>query len=526
MLANYPDSASFGGVVAAAGDVNADGFADVVVGAINPGQRTGGNYARILFTRPGALVERTTIQPVQGFRGQLGTAVAVVGDMDGDGFSEVAYAGPGRTGSQAVLGIGSGASRQHVGWLYAQDGWHAAVAGVDLDGNGRAAVLDAVPVAMSNTGAVIVKESLVSPGLAVFGGSPGDDFGHDVAAVGDLDGDGFQDVAVGAPQRTAGRGGYVEVLSGQWIAQGLAQQPQTAARRLYRWSDNTPSAGFGFSVGGGGDVDGDGTPDVIVGAPFDLDSNGAIAGRFSVYSGATGSRLSSASYGGSGALTGWAVGILPDADGDGRDDPLIGLPGLTNRRGRVLLLSGTSTSAVIGNWSGDVDGDQFGLALTPMADTNRDGIADVAIGAPFAGRPAIQLGPVGAQPSTPFSHAILPGQRISSIEMLEHRRAFRWVPIHLGRRCRQRRWDIPLVRRRNFGVCSPYDLFGHVRCAIRRHAACRRGVGTHPLLASWAYAFETAQGVRASYGTYSGTHSVFGRGTLDVVGFHGVSRVA
>lgn len=129
-----------------------------------------------------------------------------------------------------------------------------------------------------------------------------DRFGRSLAAAGDVNGDGWGDVVVGA-------GGYALVVSGR------------TGRALFRLTCEPPDYGFGFAVGGGGDVDGDGHADVIVGAPS------GVRGSAYVYSGRTGRLLHAvrgADHAG-GEDCGWgepygmgtAVAILPDLDGDG-----------------------------------------------------------------------------------------------------------------------------------------------------------------------------------------------------------------
>lgn len=147
------------------------------------------------------------------------------------------------------------------------------------------------------------------------------DFGREVTGTPDLDGDGVADYAVGAPYTGPWAGGYVKVYSG---ATGTV---------LFTLSKATTGAyeRFGAAISAGGDVDGDGTPDLAIGAPGRYGN----WGRVEIWSGATGQLLESrnspatppqALVGPRGEHYGNALAWLGDLDGDGTDELAVGAP--------------------------------------------------------------------------------------------------------------------------------------------------------------------------------------------------------
>ena len=172
----------------------------------------------------------------------------------------------------------------------------------------------------------------------------------------------------------------------------------------------------GFAVGGGGDVNGDGYADVIVGA-YANSFVGSNAGAVYVVNGpfAGTSSLSQANtriYGaGADYHTGWSVGFAGDMDGDGRDDLLIGADQAQDT-GVLYLVSGALNGEVqlstmsagdgVYKLNGEVDGDYLGHH-SAAGDVNGDGDLDLLIAAPKydrsvytdAGRVYLVLGPIG-----------------------------------------------------------------------------------------------------------------------------------
>lgn len=337
------DGQHLGAALAALGDVTGDGIPDVAVGAPGDALTVGRVY---LFS--GALGTPGTHQwswTPSAVDSEFGAAIARLGDVDGDGVGDLAVGAPraqvgsAQTGAVWVL---SGAKLQQTGvnpvihWFpgfSAGDEFGRAVAGigdVDLDGVTDLAV--GAPFAGSADEGVVFVYSCGSAGAlwnSVWG-SAGSRFGWSVASLGDVDGDGWSEIVVGAPKEDPGGvldGGSAYVVSGLYLSQAVGAQTV--------WSASGGSAGaeFGFSVAGVGDFDQDSLPDVAIGAPAP-----AGVGVAFVNSGASGAFVL-ARGGSTGQQYGYSVAAGGDTNGDGRPELLVGWPGFgTGGRAEVLTL--------------------------------------------------------------------------------------------------------------------------------------------------------------------------------------------
>lgn len=284
----------FGGAVAPAGDVNDDGFADLLVGASHANPRStsnqpprGGAYIVLGRREPGTLDLSRTPEAairVDPPRGALfvGTVVENVGDVSGDGRADLAIAGQARRRADPAVWIVFGAKLPPT---------------IDL-------------------------ASLGSGGVTL----TGLDEPPTIAAAGDQDGDGIGDVALGDQSWQGGTG---RVTLATRLSGGGARDLR-AAPSLTGGRDSE----LGEGLAGGADVTGDGLPDVVIGAPGQ-DERRAARGSVRVIPGPWPvQERSAADVPGpvvaddvAHTLLGRSLDLLPDLNGDGRAEILAGSPG-------------------------------------------------------------------------------------------------------------------------------------------------------------------------------------------------------
>jgi FG-GAP repeat protein/VCBS repeat protein len=194
-------------------------------------------------------------------------------------------------------------------------------------------------------------------------------FGQSMAWGPDLDGDGFREIAVGGPALAYWSGsnppGSVDILSGR----DFSRMKTITGQKL---------SSFGWAVCWCGDVDGDGVADLAIGDPNGLATTPSVY----IYSSATWNSLRVLQTGSDDGF-GTTLADGGDVDGDGVDDLLIGAPWSTfvYNEGAVYLVSGANGSTI---WKifGSTYLDLLGASIAAVGDVNGDGIVDFAIGAP------------------------------------------------------------------------------------------------------------------------------------------------
>ncbi|MEW6684267.1 MAG: VCBS repeat-containing protein [Nitrospirota bacterium] len=365
---------AFGTAVAKAGDIDYDGYVDLLVGAYNADRDADADdNSGTAYLYWGGPTPATT--PGLVFRGEaaggsFGVAVAGIGDVNGDGYPDIAV-GAYHAPVTATCGGGT-ATLSKVGSVY-----------VFLGGPRNA--MDALP------DFVLAGETAADPDDPTSACRGGDEFGLAVAGPGDINGDGYDDLAVGAryyDDLSAGPAGqdigrvYV-FFGGPWFAGVDAARADVVLTGL--------SAGdeFGATVAGAGDTDGDGLADLLIGAPLQ-DGVGIDAGSVSWFFGrGDGVSPTPVEIGGASAedLFGSALASAGDINGDGLADVVIGAfrAGPTDNGSASYFLGNTGRIAgspitIVGE-STPNDGDHFGVSVSGAGDVDGDGFDDTVVGA-------------------------------------------------------------------------------------------------------------------------------------------------
>ena len=314
--------------VAGAGDVNQDGYPDVIVGSnqADPGGRDRAGSAFVYSGEDGTLIWR--------FDGAaeldlLGNSVAGLGDVNQDGFPDVIVGAP--------LADPGGKNEAGCAFIYS-----------------------------GKDGTLIWR----------FDGEEGGRLGISVAPAGDVNRDGYPDAIVGAPETLTGGPGSAFVYSGK---DGTV---------IWRFDGGGNILGLGITVDGAGDVNRDGFPDVIVGANSSNPRGMTEAGSAFVYSGKDGTVIWQLDGAAPFDRLGRAVAGAGDVNQDGFSDVIVGAalasPGLLQLvAGSAFVYSGKD-GTVIWRFDGGAPFDQLGSSVAGAGDVNRDGFADVIVAAPEA----------------------------------------------------------------------------------------------------------------------------------------------
>ena len=398
---NDPNSVRFGCSVACAGDVNGDGYADVIIGS------WGKAY---LF--PGSPAGLHPIPNWESSGVGHGDSVASAGDVDRDGFDDVVVGDPsfhtsvGSAVGRASLYRGGPSGLETIpAWTSSGDdqsyAWYAssvASAG-DVNRDGYADVI---------VGARYHNAWLGGEGMAYLylGGSSGlaavpawthsgetqpmAQFGSSVASAGDVNGDGFDDVIVGAHyfESSIGEEGKAYLFLGDPAGLGfLPAWTSLGEDRIGAW--------FGWSVASAGDVNGDGYADVIVGAPLNY-GTGRHEGKAFLFLGSAVGLDPAPAWTSSGfprqdASFGTCVASAGDVNGDGFFDVVIGAYGHTTTVGDVgmayVFRGGPSGLAPDPAWTSsgeDRAGSEYGLSVASAGDVNGNRLSGVVVGAPYS----------------------------------------------------------------------------------------------------------------------------------------------
>jgi hypothetical protein len=387
------DSVSFGYSVSTAGDVNGDGYSDIIIGAYGyPNYLyTGKGKAYVFYGSSSGLSSTSNWTAVGESNGDnFGYCVSTAGDVNGDGYSDVITSSPKKDSTKGKVYLYHGSSSglsSTPNWTKAGEknddafGSYVSTAG-DINGDGYSDIIIGAARFTYNNFTHCGKSYVFhgsSSGLpatanwSALGENTNDFFGMSVSTSGDVNGDGYSDIIIGSNNYSNNRG---KVYAYYGNASGL---PTTASwTAMGENNDNL----FGWSISTAGDLNGDGYCDIIIGA-----IGYSSKGRIYVYYG-NGSGLASWSWTADGENTydgfGWSVSVAGDVNGDGLSEVIAGACHYSNYKGKVYLYYGSPIG--IGsypNWfaTGENNNDHFGYRVFIAGDVNGDGYSDVVIGA-------------------------------------------------------------------------------------------------------------------------------------------------
>lgn len=404
--------AIFGYSSASAGDVNHDGYADAVVGS--PSYNSGGGRVDLFLGSAAGLNTSSTWTALGSGSDALGMSVASAGDVNFDGYSDViigaegvnSYAGAAflflgeanGLGTSPIL-VGSGENgNEFYGFSVASagdvnnDGYDDVIVGAYKYNNGSGA--GRAYLYLGSASGINTTAVWTATGEHAVGTNDGDWFGRRVKGIGDINKDGYDDVAVGADKYHLNYGQPDEQAdSGKvYIYLGSASGLNSSAY----WTstgDSQAGARFGMSVAGG-DVNGDEYQDVIVGAHQYTTAN-SQAGKIYVYYGSASGLATTPGWTTSGddqadAWFGYSSSSL-DVNADGYGDIIVGAvryDQIRTNNGKIYLYLGSPSGLVSSpewttygtNQNTDALGERFGISVA-SGDVNNDGYDEIITGA-------------------------------------------------------------------------------------------------------------------------------------------------
>ena len=406
---NLGDNAGFS--VSGAGDLNGDGLGDIIVGAYGANSYAGAAYV-VLGPVSGdlSLADADAKLTGEATNDYAGASVAGVGDVDGDGLDDVLVGARGAPAGNSYAGVTylvlgpvsgtwslsaadaaltgedteaySGASVSGAGDVDG-DGLDDIIIGAYGESAGGAAYLLMGPITTASLSAADVKLS---------GENADDRAGLAVSNAGDVNGDGLDDILVGAYIDSTGGEGATYLLLGPVSNSGSLSAAEA------KYTGTTNSGGSGSAVSGAQDVNGDGLDDILIGAVGENLSTGTDGAAYLILGYASGTsslssadaRLTAEGVSSGNDKVGYSLSDAGDVDSDGRDDILIGAYAEDSggkEAGTSYLLMGP----VSGTWSlsssdtlrliGEADNDHAGVSVSGAGDVDGDGRSDILIGA-------------------------------------------------------------------------------------------------------------------------------------------------
>lgn len=375
---NY-DAFYFGKVVASAGDVNNDGFDDILIGS------DGESYAGSAYLFLGGNefdLDCDLILNGEGKENYFSSSISCAEDINKDGYDDFIIGAHGYNSMKGKAYVYFGnkdiTNLNYIELLPSGDsrlfGTSVSSAG-DLNGDGYDDLLVGLQISTKGAAYIYYGGESLSNVPTIIRNEEGDYnyFGIALSSIGDINNDGFDDICIGNPTYLSGIGKAYIYLGGETIS-------NTPNFILNGQSIND---NFSNCISKIGDVNNDGFDDFIIGSPNYYDQKGKV----DIYlCGITTNNITTVEIFGEGIQNkfGNSAASLGDVNNDGFDDILIGAKNYDSNKGSAYLYYGGSYVDNIFDaiFVGEYTQDYFGSIISGVGDVNGDGYNDIFIGSP------------------------------------------------------------------------------------------------------------------------------------------------